>query len=158
MTGQYTLTWASQRISGIQVAIAHNSSVRTLSFLDIIRLASQVVFGVLAQWVIYGNHPSWTAGLGMMIIVASGIYASVCNDYRRSMSRAGPILIARHRSMARSRSRRRRTKRLWKESICHYYSIGKRGGRNEAQQARWDITWSDSTRLVFFCVMHSGPV
>jgi hypothetical protein len=31
----------------------------------------------MLQWVIYGDHPSWTAFVGMAIIVICGMYAAV---------------------------------------------------------------------------------
>jgi hypothetical protein len=43
----------------------------------ICRLIEQVVSGTYLQWVIYGDHPSWTAFVGMIIIVICGIYAAV---------------------------------------------------------------------------------
>lgn len=40
-------------------------------------LTRQVVFGTLIQWVVYSNHPSLAAAVGMAIILICGIYASV---------------------------------------------------------------------------------
>lgn len=37
----------------------------------------QVVSGTLLQWAIYGDHPSPTAFVGMIIIVVCGKYAAV---------------------------------------------------------------------------------
>jgi len=74
--GQYALTYAGQRVSGTQVSIVMYLGVRHVHE-DESRVDHQVVSGTLLQWLIYGDHPSWTAFVGMAIIVICGIYAAV---------------------------------------------------------------------------------
>jgi len=42
-----------------------------------IPLTTKVVFGTLIQWIVYSNHPSVAAAIGMVVILVCGIYASV---------------------------------------------------------------------------------
>lgn len=39
-------------------------------------LTSKVVFGTLIQWIVYSNHPSVAAAIGMVVILVCGVYAS----------------------------------------------------------------------------------
>ena len=74
--GQYALTYAGQRVSGTQVSIVMYLGVRHVHE-DELRVDHQVVSGTLLQWLIYGDQPSWTAFVGMAIIVICGMYATV---------------------------------------------------------------------------------
>jgi hypothetical protein len=42
-----------------------------------VSLTSKVVFGTLIQWIVYSNHPSIAAAIGMVVILVCGVYASV---------------------------------------------------------------------------------
>lgn len=39
------------------------------------------MFGTLLQWLVYGNHPSPTAAIGMALIIACGVYAAVSDAH-----------------------------------------------------------------------------
>jgi hypothetical protein len=71
------LTYASQRVSGTQVALVQYTGVSPLHILFKVSLTSKVVFGTLIQWIVYSNHPSIAAAIGMVVILVCGVYASV---------------------------------------------------------------------------------
>jgi hypothetical protein len=77
LTAQYALTYASQRVSGTQVALVQYTGVSPLHILFKVSLTSKVVFGTLIQWIVYSNHPSIAAAIGMVVILVCGVYASV---------------------------------------------------------------------------------
>ena len=77
LTAQYALTYASQRVSGTQVALVQYTGVSPLLIQIMISLTTKVVFGTLIQWIVYKNHPSVAAAIGMVVILVCGIYASV---------------------------------------------------------------------------------
>jgi hypothetical protein len=77
LTAQYALTYASQRVSGTQVALVQYTGVSPLYISYKITLISKVVFGTLIQWIVYSNHPSIAATIGMVVILVCGVYASV---------------------------------------------------------------------------------
>jgi len=85
--GQYALTYAGQRVSGTQVSIVMYLGVRHVHEGEL-RVDNQVVSGTFLQWLIYGDHPSWIAFVGMAIFVICGIHAAVSSfwmkrtDYR----------------------------------------------------------------------------
>ena len=77
LTAQYALTYASQRVSGTQVALVQYTGVSPLHIQIKIPLTTKVVFGTLIQWIVYSNHPSFAAAIGMVVILVCGVYASV---------------------------------------------------------------------------------
>jgi hypothetical protein len=77
---QYTLTYASQGLPGVHLTICSYAGVSP--HLNIKSwLMAQIIFSTTIQWLVYGNHPSIVAFVGIAVISAAGLCSVVSHPY-----------------------------------------------------------------------------